>query len=164
MKTDSPQFVKDEVTNSVRRSIAREIDAASPMLKSSGNGPVMSGFGIIFKRNKKLSLNHTHWKNEYAPSLRSAACNGQRPQERLHRAGLVESANCLLCGAAVGSLEPRHHCPKTVEARGECIKDTSAWGSGRSAWLSKMDSAPKHLMTTRGLVACPDTSKCKPPP
>jgi len=43
MKVDSPQFVKDEVTNSVRRSIAREIDAAYPMLKSKGNGPVMSG-------------------------------------------------------------------------------------------------------------------------
>ena len=64
----------------------------------------------------------------------------------------------------MGSLEHRHHFPTTVGARGGCIKDTSAWGSGRSAWISKMDSAAKHLMTTRGLVACPDTSKCKPSP
>ena len=94
------------------------------------------------------------------PAVR--ACNGQWPQERLQRAGLVESANCLHCGAERGTLEHRHHRPTTGEARGACSKDTSAWGSGCSSWFNKMSSASKHLMITRGLVACPHTGKCKP--
>jgi len=157
METDSPQFVKDEVTNNVRRAVAKELDTALPMLRSGGNGPIMSGFGKIFKRNKKLHLNHTLWKNEYAASVRSAACNGQWPQSRLHSAGLVVSPNCMLCGASQGTLGHRHHCPTTVEARGVSVADDT-----HNAWWNKLSKAALHLMETRGLVACPSISNCKP--
>ena len=50
--------------------------------------------------------------------LRSTVSNGQWPQERLHRAGLVASPLCRLCGGAVGDLGHRHWgCPATQEMR-----------------------------------------------
>ena len=47
------------------------------MLKSCGNGPIVTGFGKIFKDDSKVQLEHDLWKDKYAAPLRSAACNGQ---------------------------------------------------------------------------------------
>jgi hypothetical protein len=38
IRDDSPQFIKNEVTKSVRRSIDKEIDAEFPILRSGGRG------------------------------------------------------------------------------------------------------------------------------
>lgn len=55
-------------------------------------------------------------------ALRSVVCNGQWPQERLHRASLVSTPNCQLCGAAVGDLSHRHwNCSVTGAERDSVV-------------------------------------------
>ena len=44
LTVDSPAFVMQQVTEAVRRYIAKEVDDQYPTLESGGRGPIVSGF------------------------------------------------------------------------------------------------------------------------
>ena len=154
---DSPSYVKDQVTAAVKRFIAKEIDEDLPMLKSHGRGPISKGMRRALKHSKKLSSIHLLWDSSCASFLRSAACNGQWTNCRLHRAGLSPSNLCNLCNDAVGSLEHRHTCARTAVARGKCVEDEEC-----TAFVNKLCDGAKHLLKTRALLAMPDTGNKAP--
>ena len=154
---DSPAFVKQQVTNAVRRMNDAEIDRGTPMLKSGGRGAVKSGIRKAL-RGKRNSKTHPLWLAKHKASLRSAVSNGQWPQCRLARAGLVKDDRCKLCDAAVGTLLHRHHCPCTSDARGSCALDKDC-----DKHLRAMSPGAKHLLTTRAMIASTDLTDYQPP-
>ena len=120
---DSPAFVQQQVTEAVRRLICRQFDLAQPMLNSGGRGPVTSGLRKVLRRPRDLSSMHRLWNKKCKASLHSAVVNGQWTQSRLHRAKLVESDLCKLCGEAKGTPIHRHQCQATAAHREECTND-----------------------------------------
>ena len=148
---DSPAFVKCQITAAVKRKIAREIDDILPMLKSYGRGPITKGLRRASKTSKKLNSIHPSWEDTCASQLRTAVCNGQWTNSRLHRAGLTSNKDCKLCNAAIGSLERRHHCTRTSAARGKCIADNEC-----DDFLRQLRPEARHLLMTRAMLAMPN--------
>ena len=128
----------------VNYKIAREIDEALPTL-SRGRGPIAKGVRTALRKARGLNKIHSLWDSKFARDLQSAICNGQGPNTRLFRAGLSDSKQCNLCIAEAGSLEHRHICPRTHDARGTCVSDRQCdryIGLGRGTYCSRVRSSP----------------------
>ena len=150
-------FVKDRVREAVHRYIAREIDASLPTLQSKGGEPVSTGLRQALRRAKKASKTHPLWDKKFIGCLKSAVCNGQWPNTRLFSAGLGNKKSCNLCFAESGDLEHRHHCPRTMAARGSCISDKQC-----DRFIDSLDHGARHLLLTRALLAAPDLKQHRP--
>ena len=157
LSMDSPAFVGQQVTDAVRRYIAKEIATEFPALGPSGRGPIMNGFRKIFRKHKNSCRHHAKWSNKCSPALRSAASNGQWTQDRLVRAGLAECQLCKLCLKDKGTLLHRHRCQVTAEARGSCTPNAAC-----ATLVSKLRPEQRHLLETRALLAEVDLSQHKP--
>ena len=127
------------------------------MLKAGGRGPITSGFRKTLRRTKAPHRIHEKWSAKCSSSLRSAATNGQWTQARLHRAKMVESNLCKLCGAAPGTPIHRHNCATTAEARGQCIADAKC-----DCFVSALYPSARHLLTTTFFPAKVDLSEHLP--
>ena len=96
---DSPAFVKLRITEAVMRWRSRAIEARIPSLDSGGkgNGPHLYPIGKLLSEQG----NDAEWTREHKGALRSAVTGRQWTQQRLHRAGRVESKACQLCVATL---------------------------------------------------------------
>jgi len=157
LTVDSPAFVVDQVTQAVRRKIGSEIDVSLPFLQAKGRGPVRSGVRRLLRAKKNSHKSHALWKSKHRGDLRSAVNNGQWPQVRLHKAQVVDSNVCKLCNLAVGTLAHRHECVTTAPARGACTVD---WDCQKL--VASLSVGARHLLATRGLLACADLSRHPP--
>ena len=69
---DSPVFVAQQVTSSVRRFLAKEIEKDLPTLGANKAGPISSGLKKAMKSRRKLQQIHKNCHKKCKPALRSA--------------------------------------------------------------------------------------------
>ena len=113
MRVQSPEYVKQAVTQSVARWRWRRVEKAFPSLRCavSGDGPAWRP--IL----KALNCKDTDsWGQTHKGAFRSLVAGRQWTQARLAKAQLVESPLCQLClhlpgGGVPGTLLHRHVCP-----------------------------------------------------
>ena len=95
---DSPAFVMQQVTETVRRNIAREVDTQYPTLESGGKGPITAGFRKALRSAKNLTRTNGLWSRKCRSAFISATSNGQWTQDRLVRAGLSKCTHLqIMC-------------------------------------------------------------------
>ena len=127
-KRDSPCMVKALVRESVDRWRWKLVEAQFRALRvAEGRGPVWEPVARLLKTGR-WGTAHCRGAEEVITisggeraALKSALVGGQWPQDRLHRAGLVDHPNCVLCGASGvevrGTLSHRCLQCEVVEAR-----------------------------------------------
>ena len=91
---DSPAFVRRQVVQSVWRWRWQKVEERIPALKHEAGGLGAHTYPIFRLLRAKPDA---EWGPRDRAALRSAVCNRQRTQCRLHRAGMVSSRNCRLC-------------------------------------------------------------------
>ena len=91
-RLDSPQAVKKEVQEAVRRWRWRRVEKALPQLSDGGSGRGL-GMDGIWKLLKPSHRSPT-WSSEHRGALKSPWVCRQWTQSRLHRAGLVHHDKC----------------------------------------------------------------------
>ena len=151
---DSPAYVKGVVQDSASRWRWRRIEERLPALASQG-----LGLGAWWKPIASV-LNSPYsdsWGPKQKGALRSAIAGRQWPQQRLHRAGLVELAYCQLCkdaqqGPAIGTLMHRLHCPALAQF---CTEFMPTWMRGFVHHFGPGCSPTVHTAITRGLCRAP---------
>ena len=123
LKVSSPCYVCNLVSSAVSRWRWRRIEDKFPALQSGGLGLGAAWRPIAAALRVKDSED---WGPEQKGALRSLLAGRQWTQQRLHRAGLVDSCVCRLCldmhdGNQVGTLLHRCFCPALTEFRDRCM-------------------------------------------
>ncbi len=95
---DPPIVVKREVDDAVRRWRWRQVTAAAPHLAAHGDdteGACIAPIRLLLRVASRTRA----WTAGHQAALRSAVCNAQWPQARLHSAGLAADPFCKYCEA-----------------------------------------------------------------
>ena len=128
-----------------------------PGIGNGRTGVIDFAFKKLLRKPCARPKLHEAWKSDCAPALRSAASNGQWPQVRLFRAGMVNDKLCKICGTHDGTLEHRHVCSTTANMRHGCPPDIAA-----DRLVNGLSSDAKRILQTRGFMAAPDLSQHQP--
>ena len=155
----SPAYVQNVVHQSVLRWRWRRIESKFPSLSSGGLGLGAAWHPI----SKALHIkDSTCWGLAEKNALASAVCGRQWPQQRLHKAGLVNDNLCRLCkgmpgGDHPGTLLHRWVCPALAAFREIHMP---RWISDYLRLHGHRPSSSLALALARGLVPeVPDLSE-----
>lgn len=172
-RRDSPAFVRNQVSESVRRWRWQNVESRIPSLIRG-----VGGFGAHLQPIFRLlqGKQSEQWGPSQKGALRSTLSNRQWTQCRLHSAGLASTKNCWLCVqlgfCSADDPDPVHRgtmlhriwlCPATESARKDMVP---SWLYSEVKRAIRPDStmAPSDLaLYTRALVASPAAS-LEPPP
>ena len=165
---DSPAYIQTEVRKSVWRWRWRRLEERIPSLRAGDGGwgaHIQPIFRLLNMRPRD------GWGPREQGALRSAVCNRQWPQSRLHQAGKVASPNCRLCVNSgicdANSSDWRHRgtllhriwlCPVLEEARRNMVPE---WllDEVKKAIRPDGSMAPDKLaLYTRALMRSPEAS------
>ena len=145
------------------KSIAKLVDQATEMWlwrEVAGKNPTFDGFasGALMKPILRLLREPStpDWSEKHKGQLRSIVAEGQWPQARLFRAGLVDDPSCVACGHPAGTMHHRFwDCPAResfrraygIDAIIRCARSRPLWPLfTRALAPSRLRKAPAPIM------------------